>query len=1464
VGGTIISRNGLISVYVIFALVTGGFIGLLIYDGVVDEAGVEAATWVVDINGGGNHTKIQYAIDNSSAFDTIYVWAGEYRENIKIGRSVTLIGNGSSDTIINASSGDAVMNINAEGVKISGFSMIKASGNSIKYGAFLDYAMNVTIENCRFLNLSRDIYLRYGNNNTIVNNSCQSYFRGISLDHSPYNLIRNNTCLEKYYYGIELFYSDNNQVLENSCSSTRNEGINVEYSKNNYFMANNISNSIFYGIHLYYSTFNTITDNQINDNYYYGVYIERSSDNTIINNTCFINRYTGIYIYYSSNRNLVDNNTIEGIGDGIELFSYSNDNTVSNNTIIDQKYTGINVRTCERNTFTNNTFVSCGFNFEGNNLYQFRSHEVDLNNTANGRPIYFWKDEANKTVPAGAAQAILVNCTGITVEHQNLSAATNSIMLAYSNNSLLINNTCNNNGQKGINLFESNSNEILNNTGKQNYYGLYLKRSDGNTLRKNFLRDNIFYGIYLESCEYIDVIENICINNSDGIFAQGGPRHTLIENNTCNYNRRDGIEMFASFENTTVKNNVCKYNTHDGLRLSLYEGRVLNNVCSNNNWSGLMINGNFIVISNNEATNNNHSGLRIITHDSTVKNNNFEYNKDAGLLLDGLVIFDAYSTNNDIYDNDISNNVNGIRINLSDINWLYDNHVSSNTGYGVLIESTSRNSQIYHNDFLFNTQGCKDNGVNYFNNSVQEGNYWSDYAGLDNGAGGRKAGDGIGDTNIPHLGSDNYPYLYASGWKLPSRPYMYDPGDISIDGNYTLEWDSNDLTTGYILEESNEVSFQSPVVHYTGSGKSYSVNYKSDGTFYYRVRGFNGPIQTGWSGIVDIIVDLKPNPPSNLITKDITGSTITLKWSAPLDTDIQGYHIWMSNTNPPTPESFNRIDTVSSTEVQYTVSGLKDSTKYFFYIIAFDNYSNSTFSNIISATTMDTTPPGAPAGFIAEPVTDTEIRLNWNENLEPDLDAYIIYMNKTDSGPFDEFVMVEQLPNTEISYTVRGLSEQTKYHFKIKALDKVPNYSKFSEVASATTPDITPPSKPTGLKIVNNGSDSLSLNWNENPEHDVIGYYLYRSQEEHSGFFLLLLNPINQTDYTDTDLKGNTMYYYKVKAVDDVGLVSPQSDIVSGRTFIIYKTPEINVRPSDFQIFEDSYNDARINLHNWFRELDDLALNFSCKDNNNISVTIHQANGTVVLIPKRDWNGKEDLIFTAENPAGLKISDSVNVLVKGINDAPGQPEITAPANGTEIYAGQRLNFSGICSDADIPYGDVLRYNWYSNISGLLGNGQVLTNVSLPSGLHLITLKVNDLQEVLVEAEVTIQVIEPDVDIEEEDPDGKKNQNDGDYIALLIAVISIVFIIIILILIMLIHKRNKYPDEGPRQPLMKTKPATEGESPEDLRYIGMTKRPEQPQRVADKPHTPSPSLPPVETPPMQLTEAHREEEKEDEG
>jgi len=81
--------------------------------------------------------------------------------------------------------------------------------------------------------------------------------------------------------------------------------------------------------------------------------------------------------------------------------------------------------------------------------------------------------------------------------------------------------------------------------------------------------------------------------------------------------------------------------------------------------------------------------------------------------------------------------------------------------------SNSENIVIFHNNIQENDVQAFDTAPtdNYWHHpDWLEGNYWSDYTGADDGSGVDKhsiAGDGIGDTDIPHPGPnyDDYPFL---------------------------------------------------------------------------------------------------------------------------------------------------------------------------------------------------------------------------------------------------------------------------------------------------------------------------------------------------------------------------------------------------------------------------------------------------------------------------------------------------------------------------------------------------------------------------------------------------------------------------------------------------------------------------------------------------------------------------------
>ena len=104
------------SVGLIIVLVLAGLPTMI--DFTSEEANVLAATLYV--GPGQTYKKIQDAIDNASAGDTVRVYSGTYYENLIIDKSLTIIGSGSSSTIISGNGIGEVAKIMADWTNITG------------------------------------------------------------------------------------------------------------------------------------------------------------------------------------------------------------------------------------------------------------------------------------------------------------------------------------------------------------------------------------------------------------------------------------------------------------------------------------------------------------------------------------------------------------------------------------------------------------------------------------------------------------------------------------------------------------------------------------------------------------------------------------------------------------------------------------------------------------------------------------------------------------------------------------------------------------------------------------------------------------------------------------------------------------------------------------------------------------------------------------------------------------------------------------------------------------------------------------------------------------------------------------------------------------------------------------------------------------------------------------------------
>lgn len=145
----------------------------------------------------------------------------------------------------------------------------------------------------------------------------------------------------------------------------------------------------------------------------------------------------------------------------------------------------------------------------------------------------------------------------------------------------------------------------------------------------------------------------------------------------------------------------------------------------------------------------------------------------GGIALLGTSL--GQTKNITISGNSISSVFTGIRFQSAANVTIVDNIFESNT---TAMEGLNiAGLVVYHNIFSNSPLSGSAGQSQWFNSSLLEGNYWSNYTGKDDGSGTGKhsiAGDYIGDTSVPwpSTGFDQYPFLYPNLWSGP-HTFMY-------------------------------------------------------------------------------------------------------------------------------------------------------------------------------------------------------------------------------------------------------------------------------------------------------------------------------------------------------------------------------------------------------------------------------------------------------------------------------------------------------------------------------------------------------------------------------------------------------------------------------------------------------------------------------------------------------------------
>lgn len=289
------------------------------------------------------------------------------------------------------------------------------------------------------------------------------------------------------------------------------------------------------------------------------------------------------------------------------------------------------------------------------------------------------------------------------------------------------------NGLKGI-YIRGRRSTVTDCVAYENGFGLVIDPNiasgySTNVLRRNQLFSNTYNLLVVGHWYFNDYVQDIDSSN----LVNGKPVYYLVneENISITPETYPNIGYLGIVGSTNVQiANLSLSRNGNGLLVAFSQNTLIENVEVTYNYRG-------ICLKNSPQTIVNHCNL--------------SYNSQGAFMY--------YSDNVKIEENRISHNEAGIFLMCSNSNEICHNDFVGNSPYYQARFHMSANNQIYHNNFICDTQQAYIETQGYANSwddgYPSGGNYWSDYTGVDSDH------DGIGDTEyvIDVDNRDSYPLM---------------------------------------------------------------------------------------------------------------------------------------------------------------------------------------------------------------------------------------------------------------------------------------------------------------------------------------------------------------------------------------------------------------------------------------------------------------------------------------------------------------------------------------------------------------------------------------------------------------------------------------------------------------------------------------------------------------------------------
>jgi len=884
---------------------------------------------------------------------------------------------------------------------------------------------------------------------------------------------------------------------------------------------------------------------------------------------------------------------------------------------------------------------------------------------------------------------------------------------------------------------------------------------------ENATRFNTVTMLDIENC-------NIFNNTDNGIQLKWGFGSVRISNNTI-YNNSKGIRLIHAYK-SIIENNTLDSNLR-GIRLrSSGRCQISNNSIYNTNPSGRSRSSREASVPNEFEDDD--LGSQNFPPSSSSRNSNRQEWDDDDDDYDDLIEDDKFNEIDWIEGDHEEEIYAALYLNRSNSNSVFNNKIINVSGYGILVNRSYNNT--FENNYIENTSL---NGICLYSLSIINTFKNNTIKNIDNSAIAltfQSNGNTFQNNNITkpnyHFGIEyerdstkniftrdnlvnNIPlrvYYQESGSKISSElkditivlPKMTNLGQIVIIESRNFNIRGVQLTKGqsgiFFFDSHNGIIIDSKIIN----NDVYGIDFGYNST---NISVLNSTVST--SGVKDFNID----DFSNVTVVNTTFNRARVSYGYYSNLTVQWFlHVKVvygviNETIPfakiKVHDNYNKLIYNGSTDNNGILKFIRCTD-----MLLTNNKSISFNPYNVSALKIHYQPGYAGSGIVMDMTKWVTLKLTDNHN--PTLSGQIKPAVTHNRTPTIEWPSGTDTDNDILGYNVQlwnlnnkdeiiesnstqtskyivktNLTYGERYGVNIIAFDPYGGWSNyitgsFAVVNSApSAPKIMiyplqTDKRPSRNEDLNCTIIKPSVDNDTNPK-DVIKYN-YRWYK--NDVLQVLLSTWNTTklyhilpkEYTST----NDIWRCEVTATDGFKVTEPVGD----SRIIKNNPPRLNNTIPFLKILEDTVDSTSINLRDIFVDDDFEPLTFDyINSGKNISVQIFQHNGTVILIPKQNWNGYEDIRFTAtDNEDSTYINTRIKVLP--VPDPPTVKIVLPKTKSYFIHNNSRgVSFVGVYEDPDIPYGegDVLNLTWISNISGVLGYGDRLNNLILPIGSHKI-------------------------------------------------------------------------------------------------------------------------------------------------